>query len=185
MPLHFQYCSHHQFKSRLTAKPERTVTKPLNAKYASPSRHLNGFVLLTIARAIARQLKADRSPTTAMRIKPGKPWIKILLIVLVAYFVLLPASIAIALAIHRQTRSEKFPPGTPVPQLVGMDLKAAEAKAREAKLVPKVLLERWDIDAPHGVVVGQEPEYGQSVAPGTMVGLELSVPDPNARAPGK
>jgi beta-lactam-binding protein with PASTA domain len=120
-----------------------------------------------------------------MQTNNKKPWVKILVIALVGYFLVLPAVLMIGFAIFRHTRDAMRTPQTVVPQLVGMELKLAEAKARDAKLVPQVLLKRWDIAAPNGVIVGQEPEYGQSVPPGTVVGLELSVPDPNARAPGQ
>lgn len=108
-----------------------------------------------------------------------------LVIIVVGYLVVLPLGIVAVLALTRHPKN--FDVATPVvvPQLVGLELKEAETKARNAQLQPKVMLHRWDIPAQHGTIVGQIPEPGMKVPPGTMVGLELNVPDPNARAPSR
>lgn len=108
---------------------------------------------------------------------------QLLVIILVGYLVVLPLGIVAVLALTRHPKN--FESATPVvvPQLIGLELKEAEAKARNAQLRPDVLLHRWDIPAPLGTIVGQVPEAGEKVPPGTMVGLELNVPDPNARLP--
>ncbi len=116
--------------------------------------------------------------------KPKMSAMKWLVIAVVAYLVALPLCIVVVLALARHPKN--YDPASPVvvPQLVGLELKEAEARARNAQLRPNVMLHRWDIPAPLGTIVGQIPESGEKVAPGTMVGLELNVPDPNARAPG-
>jgi len=111
----------------------------------------------------------------------GMKW---LVIAVLGYVVVLPLSIVAVLALTRHPKSYEPASAVIVPQLVGLELKEAEASARNAQLRPNVMLHRWDIPAPLGTVVGQIPEGGQKVPAGTMVGLELNVPDPNARAPG-
>jgi beta-lactam-binding protein with PASTA domain len=81
---------------------------------------------------------------------------------------------------HRLSEAKR-PPEVIVPQLTGLDLKSAEAKAREAKLNPEVLGKRWDIPAPVGTIVGQIPPAGASVPLGTPVGLEISIEDPDKK----
>ena len=110
---------------------------------------------------------------------------RLLVIILVGYLVVLPLGIVGVLALTRHAKNFETAAPILVPQLVGLELKEAEAKARNAQLQPKVMLHRWDIPAQLDTIVGQIPEAGMKVPPGTMVGLELNVPDPNARAPGK
>lgn len=116
--------------------------------------------------------------------KPKMSGMKLLVIAVVGYLVVLPLSIVVVLALTRHPKN--YEPASPVvvPQLVGLELKEAELRARNAQLRPNVMLHRWDIPAPLGTIVGQIPESGQKVPAGTMVGLELNVPDPSARAPG-
>jgi beta-lactam-binding protein with PASTA domain len=97
----------------------------------------------------------------------------------VILFVVLPVVSVIGIAIFRSQHAKTGLPQTIVPNLKGLDLKTAEAQARQARLNPQVLLRRWDIPAPIGTIVGQEPEAGDSVAVDTLLGLEVCIEDPD------
>lgn len=109
--------------------------------------------------------------------------LKTLVIALVCFFVLLPLTIVLVLAATRRPKHDE--PQVKVPQLIGLKLETAELKARDSHLQPNVVLRRWDIPAPLGTIVGQFPLSGDTVPIGTPIGLELSISDPNARAPAK
>jgi beta-lactam-binding protein with PASTA domain len=99
---------------------------------------------------------------------------------LVAFvYIGLPLIAATGFWIAHRLSEAKRPPEVIVPQLTGLDLKSAEAKAREAKLNPEVLGKRWDTSAPVGTIVDQIPPAGTSVPFGTPVGFVLSVEDPD------
>jgi beta-lactam-binding protein with PASTA domain len=93
--------------------------------------------------------------------------------------ILVPVLVVAGFAVFRHENRKPIPAQTRVPSLKGLDLKTAETQARQARLVPQVLLRRWDIEAPVGTVVGQEPQEGESVTVDTMVGLEVCIEDPN------
>lgn len=153
----------------------------MSARRLSYHRHrLNGFFLLLILRAVAR-LNKQKPPRTAMPPKKNRRLLKVLIVGLLFWFVIVPIGALIGLEISAHHRRMARPPETIVPQLKGLELKTAESKAREAQLEPRVLLTRWDIPGPIGVVVNQEPQSGESVPLGTTVGLEVSIEDPDAR----
>jgi len=93
--------------------------------------------------------------------------------------IVLPVIAVTGIAIFRLKHEKAGPPQTIVPNLKGLDLKTAETQARQAQLNPQVLLRRWDIPAPIGTIVGQEPEAGALVPVNTLLGLELCVEDPS------
>jgi beta-lactam-binding protein with PASTA domain len=117
---------------------------------------------------------------TSMTKKRKVPMLHVLIIALLCIFIVLPAVVMIGLAVSHQHSRSARPAETIVPQLIGLDVKKAEAKARETKLSAQVLLKRWDIPAPVGTIVDQVPPAGASVPLGTPIGLEMSVADPNA-----
>ena len=99
--------------------------------------------------------------------------------VLLVWLVLIPLVLVAANAILLHPR--KRPLETRVPQLVGLDRKTANAKAREANVDMKVLLTRWDQPGPTGMILYQVPGVGESVEIGTVVGVTLSIEDPDAK----
>src|SRR5260370_31631557 len=76
-------------------------------------------------------------------------------------------------------RYERAMPSTKVvPNLKGLDLKSAEAKAREAGFAIDVMGHRSDLPGPLGTVVQQEPWEGESVSP-RPIGVVIVVEDPD------
>jgi serine/threonine-protein kinase len=66
--------------------------------------------------------------------------------------------------------------GTPVkvPAIVGLDYKVAAKKLAEAGLSYKALYDSAS-DRPQGSIVSQDPEAGQTVPKGTVVGVTISL----------
>jgi beta-lactam-binding protein with PASTA domain len=98
---------------------------------------------------------------------------------IVFVFVMLPVLLAGGMAIWRSQQQRTPSAKIIVPDLKGLDLETAESRARQAQLTPRVMLRRWDLQAPVGTIVGQVPEAGMSVPAGTTIGLELCIQDPN------
>lgn len=109
-----------------------------------------------------------------------KRYLKILIIVLVIWLGVIPLSLVAINAIVASNR-KPGPEQTTVPQLVGLDQKAADAKARSAKLNMQVMMTRWDQPGMPGTVLFQTPGAGESVEVGTVVGVSLRVENPDAQ----
>jgi beta-lactam-binding protein with PASTA domain len=73
------------------------------------------------------------------------------------------------------------PERTTVPQLVGLDQKTADAKARSTKLNMQVMMTRSDQPGTPGIILFQTPGPGETVEVGTVVGVSLRVEDPDAQ----
>src|SRR5574341_1187616 len=117
---------------------------------------------------------------SVMAIQPQqKRYLKILIIVLVIWLGVIPLSLVAINAIVARNR-KPGPERTTVPQLVGLDQKAADAKARGAKLNMQVLMTRSDQPGTPGTILFQTPAAGESVEVGTFVGVSgaLEHPDP-------
>ena len=117
-----------------------------------------------------------------MAIQPKrKRFLKILIIVLVIWLGVIPLSLVAINAILARNR-KPGPARTTVPQLVGLDQKAADAKARGAKLNMQVMMTRSDQPGAPGIILFQAPGPGESVEVGTVVGVSLRVEDPDAQS---
>jgi beta-lactam-binding protein with PASTA domain len=116
-----------------------------------------------------------------MAIQPKrKRFLKILIIVLVIWLGVIPLSLVAINAIVASNR-KPGPARTTVPQLVGLDQKTADAKARSAKLNMQVMMTRSDQPGPPGIILFQAPGAGESVEVGTVVGVSMRVEDPDAQ----
>ena len=117
-----------------------------------------------------------------MAIQPKrKRFLKILIIVLVIWLGVIPLSLVAINAIVASNR-KPGPARTTVPQLVGLDQKTADAKARSAKLNMQVMMTRSDQPGAPGIILFQAPGPGESVEVGTVVGVSLRVEDPDAQS---
>src|SRR3989442_7797126 len=115
-----------------------------------------------------------------MAIQPQqKRYLKILIIVLVIWLGVIPFTLVVINAIVARNR-KPGPARTTVPQLVGLDQKTADAKARSAKLNMQVMMARSDQPGPPGIVLFQTPGAGESVEVGTVVGVSMGVADTDA-----
>ena len=110
-----------------------------------------------------------------MAIQPQqKRYLKILIIVLVIWLGVIPLSLVAINAIVAGNR-KPGPARTTVPQLVGLDQKTADAKARSAELNMQVMMTRSDQPGPLGIILFQAPGAGESVEVGTVIGVSLRV----------
>jgi beta-lactam-binding protein with PASTA domain len=110
-----------------------------------------------------------------------KRYLKILIIVLVIWLGVIPLSLVAINAIVASNR-KPGPARTTVPQLVGLDQKAADAKARNAKLNMQVMMTRSDQPGPSGIILFQTPGAGESVEVGTVVGVSVALENPDAQS---
>jgi beta-lactam-binding protein with PASTA domain len=110
-----------------------------------------------------------------------KRYLKILIIVLVIWLGVIPLSLVAINAIVASNR-KPGPARTSVPQLVGLDQKAADAKARSAKLTMQVMMTRSDQPGPSGIILFQTPGAGESVEVGTVVGVSVALENPDAQS---
>jgi beta-lactam-binding protein with PASTA domain len=110
-----------------------------------------------------------------------KRYLKILIIVLVIWLGVIPLSLVAINAIVASNR-KPGPARTTVPQLVGLDQKTADAKARSAKLNMEVMMTRSDQPGPPGTILFQTPGAGESVEVGTVVGVSMRVEDPDSQS---
>jgi beta-lactam-binding protein with PASTA domain len=108
-----------------------------------------------------------------------KRYLKILIIVLVIWLGVIPLGLVAINAIVASNR-KPGPERTTVPQLVGLDQKAADAKARSAKLNMQVMMTRSDQPGTPGTILFQTPGAGESVEVGTVVGVSLRVDNPDS-----
>lgn len=116
-----------------------------------------------------------------MAIQPQqKRYLKILIMVLVIWLGVIPLSLVAINAIVARNR-KPGPERTTVPQLVGLDQKAADAKARSAKLNMQVMMTRWDQPGTPGTILFQTPGAGESVEVGTVVGVSVALENPAAQ----
>jgi beta-lactam-binding protein with PASTA domain len=109
-----------------------------------------------------------------------KRYLKILIIVLVIWLGVIPLSLVAINAIVARNR-KPGPARTTVPQLVGLDQKTADAKARSAKLNMQVMMTRSDQPGSPGIILFQTPGAGESVEVGTVVGVSLRVENADAQ----
>jgi beta-lactam-binding protein with PASTA domain len=110
-----------------------------------------------------------------------KRYLKILIIVLVIWLGVIPLSLVAINAIVASNR-KPGPARTTVPQLVGLDQKAADAKARSAKLNMQVMMTRSDQPGPSGIILFQTPGAGESVEVGSVVGVSVALENPDAQS---
>src|SRR5216684_7611621 len=116
-----------------------------------------------------------------MPIQPQqKRYLKILIIVLVIWLGVIPFTLVAINAIVARNR-KPGPARTTVPQLVGLDQKTADAKARSAKLNMQVMMARSDQQGPPGIILFQAPGAGESVEVGTVIGVSVCIEDPNSQ----
>ena len=117
-----------------------------------------------------------------MTIQPNrKRFLKILIIVLVIWLGVIPLSLVAINAIVASNR-KPGPARTTVPQLVGLDQKTADAKARSAKLNMQVMMTRSDQPGPPGIILFQTPGAGESVEVGTVVGVSVALENPDTQS---
>jgi beta-lactam-binding protein with PASTA domain len=117
-----------------------------------------------------------------MAIQPQqKRYLKILIIVLVIWLGVIPFTLVIINAIVA-SNGKTGPERTTVPQLVGLNQKTADAKARRAKLSMQVMMTRSDQSGPPGIILFQTPGAGESVEVGTVVGVSMGVDDPDTQS---
>jgi beta-lactam-binding protein with PASTA domain len=109
-----------------------------------------------------------------------KRYLKILIIVLVIWLGVVPLSLVAINAIVASNR-KPGPERTMVPQLIGLDQKTADAKARSAKLNMQVMMTRSDQPGTPGTILFQTPGAGESVEVGTVVGVSVALENPDAR----
>ena len=109
-----------------------------------------------------------------------KRYLKILIIVLVVWLGVIPLSLVAINAIVANNR-KPGPERTTVPQLIGLDQKTADAKARSAKLNMQVMMTRSDQPGTPGTILFQTPGAGESVEVGTVVGVSVALENPDAR----
>jgi len=116
-----------------------------------------------------------------MAIQPQqKRYLKILIIVLIIWLGVIPSTLVVINAIVASNR-KPGPARTTVPQLVGLDQKTADAKARSAKLNMQVMMTRSDQPGPPGIILFQAPGAGESVEVGTVVGVSISTENPDTQ----
>ena len=105
---------------------------------------------------------------------------KRVIIGLLLWIVIAPIIAIGAFAIVGYRHERALPAQRIVPNLKGLDLKSAEAKARESGFTIEVMGHRSDLPGPLGTIVQQEPWEGESVFPTiTMIGVVIVVEDPD------
>jgi len=116
-----------------------------------------------------------------MAIQPKrKRYLKILIIVLVIWLGVIPLSLVAINAIVASNR-KPGPARTTVPQLVGLDQKTADDKARNAKLNMQVMMTRSDQPGPPGTILFQTPGAGESVETGMVVAVSVALENADAQ----
>jgi beta-lactam-binding protein with PASTA domain len=108
----------------------------------------------------------------------GKRLWKRIIVALVIWFIVLPLIAMGAFAIVHYRHERARPAQKTVPNLKGLDLKSAEATARDAGFVVQVVSTRWDLPGAPGTIVEQVPLGGESV-PFNTIAVTLSIEDPN------
>lgn len=105
---------------------------------------------------------------------------KIVIAAVVLWFVVVPL-IAMAVFALVHYRHERTMPSTKVvPNLIGLDPKSAEAKARDAGFSMEVMGTRWDLPGSLGTIVQQMPDAGESVYL-QKIAVVTSVEDPDKK----
>ena len=88
-------------------------------------------------------------------------------------FVLRPAAFLTGLWLSERQKKAERPPQVKVPNVIGQDFRAAEAKLKEKGLGIRVLARRSDQNQPMDVVLDQTPFGGENVDIGYAVGVTL------------
>ena len=102
-----------------------------------------------------------------------KRLIRILVIVAVIVFIIIPAAGLTGLWISVRQERARRPPQVTVPDVVGMDFRRGESLLTEKGLKMRVLATRWDQNQPVGVIIDQSPAAGESVEVGHSVGISM------------
>jgi beta-lactam-binding protein with PASTA domain len=108
--------------------------------------------------------------------KRRRVW-KIVLALVVLWVVVVPIIAMAAFALLHYRYERAMPSTKAVPNLIGLDVKSAEAKARDAGFSMEVMGTRWDLPGPLGTIVQQMPDAGESVYL-RRVAVVTSVEDP-------
>jgi len=99
-------------------------------------------------------------------------------VVLWMFVIPIIAMAGFALAHYRHERA--MPSTKPAPNLIGLDLKSAETKARDAGFSIEVMGTRSDLPGALGTIVEQIPNAGQSVYL-RKVGVVMRLEDPDKK----
>lgn len=89
-----------------------------------------------------------------------------------------PAIAMLAFAVIHYRQEKARPAQRIVPSLKGLDLKSAEAKARDSGFTIEVMGHDSDLPGALGTIVQQEPWEGESVS-STMIGVVIAIEDPD------
>ena len=108
---------------------------------------------------------------------------KIIITIAVLWFVVVPITLAAALALIHSHHQKEGPPSKVVPNLIGLDPQSAQAKARDAGFSMTVMGRDWNLpESPCtlGRITKQEPRGGESV-PFEQIGVVTCVEDPDKK----
>jgi beta-lactam-binding protein with PASTA domain len=108
---------------------------------------------------------------------------KILITIVVLWFVVLPIILAAALALKHYHQQTGRPATRIVPNLIGLDSQSAQDKARDAGFLMTVMGRDWNLpDSPCtlGRITKQEPRGGEAVQ-FEQIGVVTCVEDPDEK----
>lgn len=108
---------------------------------------------------------------------------KIIITVAVLWFVVLPISVAAAIALIRYHQQTTRPSTKVVPNLIGLDPQSAQTKARAAGFSMEVMGRDWNLaDSPCTLdrITKQEPRAGESVS-FQQIGVVTCIEDPDKK----
>jgi hypothetical protein len=105
---------------------------------------------------------------------------KIVIAAVVLWMFVIPIIAMAGFALVHYRHEKAMPSTKPAPNLIGLDLKSAETKARDAGFSIEVIGTRSDLPGPLGTIVEQIPDAGQSVYL-RKVGVVTCVEDPDRK----
>jgi beta-lactam-binding protein with PASTA domain len=104
---------------------------------------------------------------------------KRIIVGLVIWFFVLPLVAMGAFAIIHYRHERARPVQKIAPDLKGLDLKSAEAKAREVGCSVQQMGTRWDLPGTPGTIVEQIPAAGEAIPLDFPIGVVMSIEDPD------
>jgi len=109
---------------------------------------------------------------------------KILITVVVVWIVVVPVVAVVALGVFRHEQQKSREAEKVVPSLVGLDLRAAETKARDAGFSMEVIGTHSDLPGNPGTIAEQIPAAGTSIYL-RKIGVITRPEDPNEKTKNK
>jgi beta-lactam-binding protein with PASTA domain len=104
----------------------------------------------------------------------NKLLIKVLAIILLINYVIVPTAALLALHLDVQSERQSRPAQAKVPALKGLTYEEAETKLRASNLNIRLLAIRYDLPIQPGLIVDQVPQSGEQVDYGYPVGVTVT-----------